>query len=112
MNKINTDHRYYYEDGSIVNFLGKKMISVYQCTEEMNILMDEIKNYKTALHDAIDRPKGVVPESAENLFDQKYYDYLSHINNMFDINNNTHELAAKNNLETINEMIKSYDSQN
>ena len=72
-NVKNTEHEYYYEDGGIVDCLGEKMDSVDEYAEEMNMLMSEIRKYKKALHDAINRPKGVVPESAENLYDQNYY---------------------------------------
>ena len=33
--------------------------------------------YKAALHDAINRPMGVVPSSADDLYDQTYYGNLS-----------------------------------
>ena len=70
MKEINTEHRYYYEDGSIVDCFGEKMDSVDEYADEMGMLLGEIRKYKIALHDAIDRPKGLVPESAENLYDQ------------------------------------------
>ena len=37
----------------------------------------EIKHLHAALHDAINSPKGVVPESAERFYDQDYYDKKS-----------------------------------
>lgn len=73
-NKINTEHRYKYVDEGILDAFGDKMGSVDEYAEEMDHLMSEIRSYKKALHDAISRPMGVVPESAENLYDQNYYD--------------------------------------
>ena len=72
-NKINTEHRYQYVDEGILDAFGDKMGSVDEYVDEMEMLMDEIRSYKKALHDAISRPMGVVPESAENLYDQNYY---------------------------------------
>jgi len=42
--------------------------------ESIKLLLEQ---YRIALHDAIIRPKGVVPESAEELYDQNYYDNLA-----------------------------------
>jgi hypothetical protein len=71
---MNIKHKYYYEDGGIVDCFGEKMDSVDEYAEEMDMLISEIRSYKKALHDAINRPKGVVPESAESLYEQSYYD--------------------------------------
>ena len=35
---------------------------------------EEIEALLTALHDAINRPKGVVPKSADKFYDQTWYD--------------------------------------
>ena len=72
MKRIKTQHKYLYQDGGIIDCFGEKMDSVDEYAEEMNHLMSEIRSYKKALHDAISRPMGVVPESAENLYDQNY----------------------------------------
>jgi hypothetical protein len=37
-------------------------------------LEEEVELYRTALHDSIRRPMGVVPDSADELYDQDYYE--------------------------------------
>ena len=39
----------------------------------INAYIENTIKYKQALHDAINSPKGVVPESAERLYDQEFY---------------------------------------
>jgi len=40
----------------------------------INAYVESVIRYKQALHDAINSPEGVVPKSAEGLYDQGYYD--------------------------------------
>ena len=72
--KINYNHRYYYENGHITGCFGDNMDSVDEYAEEMDALIQELKKMRQALHDAINRPMGIVPESAERFYDQSYYD--------------------------------------
>ena len=51
--------------------LADKVKQLYDIIDNRNA---EITHLHAALHDAINSPKGVVPESAERLYVQDYYD--------------------------------------
>jgi len=44
------------------------------CRDSLREHMALAHRYKKALHDAIKLPKGVVPHSAEGLYDHRYYE--------------------------------------
>lgn len=50
-----------------------KMIADLACTG-IDMILKELAMCKVALHDAIDRPKGVVPDSALRYYDPSFYE--------------------------------------
>ena len=44
MRKIAKDHKYKYEDGVIIDCFGDKMDSVDEYADEMQLLLDEVRN--------------------------------------------------------------------
>jgi hypothetical protein len=74
------DSHYYafdYDEGGVRDAIGTLMDSTDEYIEEMNMLVDDLRKMKIALHEAIKRPMGVVPHVAEEFYDQNYYDTLS-----------------------------------
>jgi len=55
--------------------LLKKLMSEFcELAAENKDAIAEIDKCKIAMHDAINSPKGVVPKSADGLYDQGFYD--------------------------------------